>query len=93
MERHPMDPLSLLLGLLAITMAAAGLAGLITAEWLDPAVAMSIAALVGVVVVVAVVASLALRARRGTLTASANASDDAPDGAPGGALADAHDQA
>lgn len=86
MKRHPMDPLSLLLGLLAITLAAAGLAGLITADWLDPAVAVSIAALVGVVVVVAVVANLVLRARRGTVIAPANAPGEVPDETLGDAV-------
>ncbi len=78
MRRHRIDLLSLVLGLLAIAMAVAGLTGTIDAAWLDPTVAVSIAALVAVVVVVAVVINLAVLARRTPGAGAVDESASAP---------------
>jgi len=64
MQRHRIDLVSLVLGLLAIAAAVGGLTGTIDADWLDPTVAVSIAALVAVVLVVAVVVNTAIRSSR-----------------------------
>lgn len=63
MQRHPFDALSLVLGVLAISMAAAGLAGSITLDWIDLRTALSAAALVVVGLVAALGINLVVRRR------------------------------
>ncbi len=63
MQRHSFDALSLVLGVLAISMAAAGLVGSITLDWIDLRTALSAAALVVVALVAALGINLVVRRR------------------------------
>lgn len=63
MQRHSFDALSLVLGVLAISMAFAGLAGSITLDWIDVRTALSAAALVVVALVAALGINFAVRRR------------------------------
>lgn len=65
MHRHSFDALSLVLGVLAISMAVAGLAGSITLDWIDARTALSAAALVVVGLVAALGINLMVRRRSG----------------------------
>lgn len=63
MQRHSFDALSLVLGVLAISMAAAGLVGSITLDWIDLRTALSAAALVVVALVAALGINFVVRRR------------------------------
>ena len=65
MQHHSFDALSLVLGVLAISMAVAGLAGSITLDWIDLRTALSAAALVVVGLVAALGINLVVRRRTG----------------------------